>query len=147
MSSGGTDDPKTALRSRREWTRERSNGGGAQAGNAMRGGTHGFCFGRGREGFRPSEERSEGETKATAADIPELRQREGGAHGNTPRTRPATAKGRGGMRERPTTRYRARRRNDDVPTSTTPLKTAQVRSTPREPTRPSGRESPPGTTL
>jgi len=70
MSSGGTDGPRGALRSTLEWTRGWSTSGGAQAGNAMRGGAHDQRFGGGREGFQPSSEHSVGEAKVREADVP-----------------------------------------------------------------------------
>jgi hypothetical protein len=60
--------------------------GGAQAGNAMRGGAHGQRLVVGREGFQPARERSEEDSKAMGADIPTLRQREGGISGKASRT-------------------------------------------------------------
>lgn len=54
MLSGGTGDPKAALRSDREWTRGGLNSEEAQAGNAMRGGTHISRFVEGCEGFQLS---------------------------------------------------------------------------------------------
>lgn len=74
-------------------------------GKAKRGGTYDHRLAGGREGFQPDMERSEGEIKAMGVDFPMLRQKEGGAQGNASRTQPVTAKGRGGPRGRPTTRY------------------------------------------
>lgn len=131
MSTGGTVGPNprpiTAERSvsaprpvrvRGEWMRGWSFGEGVQGGRipGEEEPTAGSTWsarrlgGKGREGLRPRCERSEGETRGRGGRCAVVRHRADGGHGTTSRAGPATAQGRGGVRGRPTTRYRVRRR-------------------------------------